>query len=93
MRALLWVCRIFIFLFLLAFAVKNKDPVSIHLFFDVSWQAPLVIVALVFFASGMALGVLALLGWVFGLKREIARLKRSIKAVERKAEVDIAGLE
>jgi uncharacterized integral membrane protein len=79
MRALLWVCRIFIFLFLLAFAVKNKDPVSIHLFFDTSWQAPLVIVVLAFFAGGMALGVLALLGRVFGLKREIARLKRSIK--------------
>ena len=76
MRILLWCCRVFIFLFLLAFALKNTDPVSVLFFFDTSWQAPLIIVVLAFFAGGVALGVLALLGTVFGLKREISRLKR-----------------
>ncbi len=76
MRVLLWCCRVFIFLFLLAFALKNTDPVNVYFFFDTSWQAPLIIVVLAFFAGGMALGVLALLGTVFGLKREISRLKR-----------------
>ena len=76
MRVLLWCCRVFIFLFLLAFALKNTDPVSVLFFFDTSWQAPLIIVVLAFFAGGVALGVLALLGTVFGLKREISRLKR-----------------
>ena len=76
MRVVLWCCRIFIFLFLLAFALKNTDPVSVSFFFETSWQAPLIIVVLAFFAAGMALGVLALLGKVFSLRREIARLKR-----------------
>ena len=71
MRVLLWCCRVFIFLFLLAFALKNTDPVSVLFFIDTSWQAPLIIVVLAFFAGGVALGVLALLGTVFGLKREI----------------------
>ena len=75
MRVLLWCCRVFIFLFLLAFALKNTDPVSVLIVFDTSWQAPLIIVVLAFFAGGVALGVLALLGTVFGLKREISRLK------------------
>ena len=67
MRVLLWGCRIFIFLFLLAFALKNSDPVSVRFFFDTAWQAPLVIIVLAFFAGGAALGALSLLGTVFGL--------------------------
>jgi uncharacterized integral membrane protein len=79
MRVLLWSFRLIIFLFLLAFAVKNTDPVSIHFFFDAAWQAPLIIVVLAFFAGGVALGALALLGTIFGLRREISRLKRAGK--------------
>jgi uncharacterized integral membrane protein len=78
MRALLWGCRIFIFLFLFAFALKNTELVSIRFFFDSFWQAPLVIIVLVFFAAGAALGVLSLLGTVFGLRREVSRLKREV---------------
>ncbi|MDR1662486.1 MAG: LapA family protein [Azoarcus sp.] len=79
MRLLLWCCRGFIFLFLLAFAVKNTDPVTIHFFFDTSWQAPQIIVVLAFFAGGIVLGVLALCGTVFSLRREVSRLKRGGK--------------
>jgi putative membrane protein len=77
MRVLLWGCRLFIFLFLLAFALKNSDPVSVRFFFDSDWQAPLIIIVLAFFAGGAALGVLSLLGTVFGLRREVSRLKRA----------------
>jgi uncharacterized integral membrane protein len=80
MRAILWCCRAIIFLFLLAFALKNTEPVRIHFFLDTSWQAPMIIVTLAFFAIGAALGVLALCGTVFGLRREVARLKRARKA-------------
>ena len=75
MRALLWGCRILIFLFLFAFALKNTDPVSIRFFLDTAWQAPLIIIVLGFFAGGAALGVLSLLGTVFGLRREVSRLQ------------------
>ena len=79
MRIVLWSCRIFIFLFLLAFALKNTDPVSVRFFFDAAWQAPLIIIVLSFFAGGAALGALSLLGTVFTLRREVARLKRGLK--------------
>ena len=82
MRALLWACRIFIFLFLLAFALKNTDPVSVRFFLDTEWQAPLIIIVLAFFAGGAALGVLSLLGTIFGLRREVSRLKREAKRPE-----------
>ena len=83
MRVLLWGCRIFIFLFLLAFALKNSDPVSVRFFFDTAWQAPLVIIVLAFFAGGTALGALSLLGTVFGLRREVSRLKRAVNQPEK----------
>ena len=83
MRAVLWACRIVIFLFLLVFALKNADPVSVRFFFDSTWQAPLIIIVLAFFAAGVALGVLSLLGTVFGLRREVSRLKREAEAVKQ----------
>jgi uncharacterized integral membrane protein len=82
MRALLWASRIFIFLFLFGFAIKNTDPVSVRFFFDAAWQAPLVIVVLAFFAGGAVLGALSLLGTIFGLRREANKLRRELKQAQ-----------
>ena len=82
MRALLWGFRILIFLFLFAFALKNTEAVSLRFFFDASWQAPMIIIILAFFAGGAVLGVLSLLGTVFGLRREVSRLKREAKLMQ-----------
>ena len=79
MRALLWASRIVLFLFLFAFAIQNTEPVGVRFVLDTVWQAPLVIVLLVFFLAGAALAVLSLLGSVFGLRREVAKLKRELK--------------
>lgn len=76
MRAALWCLRIVLFLFLAVFALRNTDPITVRWFFLADWQAPLIIVVLVFFAAGALLGVLSLLGTVFALRREVARLKR-----------------
>lgn len=84
MRVLMWGCRIFIFLFLLAFALKNTEPVSVRFFFETVWQAPLIIIVLAFFAGGVALGALSLLGAIFRLRRENSRLKREARTVENK---------
>ncbi len=83
MRAMLWAFRTFIFLFLFAFSLKNTDLVSLRFLFDMAWQVPLVIVVLAFFACGALLGVLSLLGTVFGLRRELGRLRR--EAAQAKA--------
>ncbi len=79
MRALLWAARIVLFLFLLVFAIKNTEPVGVRFLLDTVWHAPLVIVLLAFFVAGAALAVLSLLGSVFGLRREVAKLKRELK--------------
>lgn len=76
MKILTWALRLIIFLFLLAFAAQNTEPATLRFIFGQVWQAPLVIILLAFFAGGVLLGVLSLLGVVFNQRREIARLKR-----------------
>jgi uncharacterized integral membrane protein len=77
-RALAWTLRIILFLALFLFALKNTDSVSLRLYFDQVWQAPLILVLLVFFAAGAAMGVLATLATVFRQRRDIARLRREL---------------
>ena len=76
MRAITWTVRLAIFLFMLAFAVKNTEPVTLRWFFDVAWQAPLIAVLLVFLVAGAALGAAAMLGGWLRQRREIQQLRR-----------------
>ena len=85
MRVLAWALRIVLFLALFLFALKNTDTVSLRLYFDQVWQAPLVLVLLVFFVAGTVIGVLATLATVFRQRREIARLQRELRSLPREA--------
>jgi uncharacterized integral membrane protein len=60
MRIIVWLVRGLLFFALFAFALNNQDPVDVHWFFDAKWRAPMVIVVLVVFACGAAVGVLAM---------------------------------
>jgi uncharacterized integral membrane protein len=77
MRAIMWVLRIVLFLFLFGFAVKNDQLVTLNFFFGATWRFPLVFVILVFFASGAVLGVTATLASLLRQRREIGRLRRA----------------
>lgn len=80
LRYLGWALRVFIFTALFLFALKNTDPVTLRFYFDQSWQPPLVLLLLGFFAGGVAVGVLATLGRVFRQRREILQLRRDLRA-------------
>ena len=73
MRVLLWAFRAFIFFTLFAFALNNQQPVVVHWFFGARWTAPMVIVVLVAFAAGAALGVLAMVPAWWHHRRAAAR--------------------
>ena len=60
MRIVVWLIRAFLFFTLFAFALNNQHAATVHWFFGLEWQAPLVIVVLLAFAAGAALGVLAM---------------------------------
>lgn len=87
MRYLNWILRAALFIVLLGFAVKNDQPVTLRYFFGYEWQPSLVIVLLIFFAAGAAVGVLAMLANVLRQRREIARLKRDIRVKNKLADI------
>jgi uncharacterized integral membrane protein len=80
MRIFTWTVRIALFVLLLAFAARNTAPVTLRFWFDLDWQAPLVLVLLAFFAAGALLGVGAALGAMLRQRREILRLRRESRA-------------
>ena len=79
LRTIAWLLRALLFVALLLFALKNTDPVTLRFYFDQTWQAPLVLVILSFFAFGAALGVLACLTKLFAQRREILALKKELQ--------------
>ena len=58
MKYLSWLLKAAIFFTLFAFALNNQQAVAVNFFFGTMWKAPLVLVVLVTFSIGLALGVL-----------------------------------
>ncbi len=82
MRYLMWFLRIALFLVLLGFTVKNADTVTVHYYFSYQWQAPLILIILLFFALGLVIGVMSCLGTILKQKREIATGRRKYQLPE-----------
>lgn len=57
----MWLLKAAIFFTLFAFALNNQQAVAVYFFFGTLWKAPLVLVVLAAFASGLALGVLVMM--------------------------------
>jgi uncharacterized integral membrane protein len=88
MRYLIWSLRAVLFLLLLGFAVKNDQAVVLRYFFGYEWQTSLVVVLLCFFALGVVIGLLAMLGSMFRQRRELAAVQRELKLKNKLAEID-----
>ena len=74
MRFIVWLLRAFIFFALFAFALNNQQVATVRWFFGVEWRAPMVILVLVAFAGGCAIGVLAMLPSWWRHRRTALRL-------------------
>jgi uncharacterized integral membrane protein len=77
MRILTWLVRGFIFFALFAFALNNQHEAVVHWFFGAQWRAPLVIVVLITFAAGVAIGVLAMVPRWWRHRRQAQRQART----------------
>jgi uncharacterized integral membrane protein len=78
MRYVLLILKIALFAFMLTFAVKNTDPVTVRYFLGYEWRAPLIFVLLIVFCVGAALGLLSVLGTILRQRREISSLRRQL---------------
>lgn len=76
MRYLALAIKVILFIFLLGFAVKNSDEVTLHYFLGYQWQTPLALVILVAFAIGLLVGLLACTWRLLRSHRELRQLRR-----------------
>jgi uncharacterized integral membrane protein len=83
MRYLLWLLKFALFILVLSFAVKNTDVVTVRYYLGHEWQSPLILVLLLFFCAGAAVGIFASLAHLFRQRREIVALKRELRKQAR----------
>ena len=81
-RYLAWIVRIALFLLVLAFALENSQVVTVQYFVATPWQAPLVVVILLCFAVGAALGILAVIPAFIRMRRDMTLLRRQLKLLQ-----------
>ncbi|HUL41908.1 MAG TPA: LapA family protein [Burkholderiales bacterium] len=86
MRYVSWFFKIVLFLLLLGFAVKNTETTVLHYYLGYEWQAPLVLILLVFFCVGAAVGIMASVGYIVRQKRKMRALQRELKLKDRENE-------
>lgn len=86
-RILVFVILLVVALLGLSFALMNAELVSLNYYFA-TIQVPLSMVVVLAIVVGALLGVLTMLGMALGQKRELAKMRKSIKL----AEMEISNL-
>jgi lipopolysaccharide assembly protein A len=79
-KPLSWFLRALLFLAIFAFALMNTDTVRLRFFLGQAWETPMIVVLLLFFALGVAVGVLACVSRLLGQRRELQKLRRALRA-------------
>lgn len=67
-----WLAKLAIFLLVLGFALKNTHPVEFVSYLGYTWHSPLIVMLLIAFLLGALIGLLALLPYLFRLRRQVA---------------------
>ncbi|MEQ1669080.1 MAG: LapA family protein [Sulfuriferula sp.] len=75
MRYIGGVLKVTLFIFLLGFAVKNSEVVTLRYYLGYEWSMPLILVILIFFVIGASLGAAASLTYLFRQRRELLTLR------------------
>ena len=76
MRYLWLIVKLALFVLVLTFAVRNTETVTVRYLLGWEWQSPLILVLLLAFCAGIALGLAAGLPRIIRQRREIAALRR-----------------
>lgn len=74
-----WLAKLAIFLLVLGVALKNTQPVSFVSYLGYTWQSPLIVMLLLAFLLGALIGLLALLPYLFRLRRQASDCVRVIE--------------
>ncbi|CAL62694.1 lipopolysaccharide assembly LapA domain-containing protein [Herminiimonas sp. NPDC097707] len=89
MKILFRILALIFFIIFFGFALKNTDEVTLRFFLGYVIQGPLVLLLLGFFVAGAVLGVLAMLPMVFRSRREVAKNKKALVAIQDEAQAQL----
>jgi lipopolysaccharide assembly protein A len=90
MKFLFRIVAAILFIVFFGFALKNTQEAALRFFFDYEIRGPLVLLLLAFFAGGAALGILAMMPTLFRQRRDLARQRKAIEAMDREQEAQRA---
>lgn len=82
MRLIYFILYTLLFVLLLGFGLKNADPVVLHYYLGIAWQAPLSLMVLILICIGVAAGIIGLLPIFIKQRRELIALRREIKTLK-----------
>jgi uncharacterized integral membrane protein len=85
-----WLLKATIFFTLFAFALNNQADVTLRFFFGYQWTAPLVLVVLITFASGLLIGVLGMVPRWWRQRRAAAQARKLSEAIPPAAHASAA---
>lgn len=78
MKLVAWIIRIVLFALLFVLALRNTADVSLQLFFDAVWRAPLILILLAAFGLGILAALAALAPVLMRQRMEAGRLRRAL---------------
>ena len=76
MRIIVWTLRAALLVVFIGFCIKNDELVTVHAWLGSAWQLPMSVLIFLLLASGVAVGVIAMLPTLIGLRRETSRLRK-----------------
>lgn len=82
MRVIRWLFRALLFFVVLAFALRNRQPVTLHGLMGVEWNGPLALVLWVTLLAGCLLGLGALAPSWWQQRRELRQLRAELPKPE-----------
>ena len=85
MKFISTILGVILFILFFGFALKNTQEVDLNLFLNYELRGPLVLMLLVAFVSGAALGILAVTPTVFRHRREHSRQNKTIEELQSNA--------
>lgn len=86
MKIISRIIAVILFIIFFGFALKNTDPVTLHLFMGYEFPGPLVLMLLIFFIAGIVLGIFAMLPTLFRHRRDLSKHKKSLTVKDQEIE-------
>ena len=78
MKLFAWIVRIVVFVLLFVLALRNTAEVSLQLFFNAVWHAPLILILFAAFALGAVAALASVAPGLMRQRMELAKLRRTV---------------